>query len=77
MYNIYEDLASEFETRVYQWKVDGKFITPTAADIEKLVDNAVTALYSEPDGSCFERGRLIVQKNGTKYDVYLHYGEVK
>lgn len=77
MYNLYEDLAQKFEERVYQWRVDGKLITPTAADIEKMVDNAIAALYYESDGSCFERGRLIVQKNGTQYDVYLFEGSVR
>lgn len=81
IYDIYDELADEFEKRGYQWKKsDGTYFTPTADDIRKTVDKAVVAMYDGPEGAVviYETGRLIVQKNGTDlYDIYMHMGETK
>lgn len=75
---IYDELAEFFKDNHYVWKFDNGKRTPTADDIQEVVDLAVQKLYDEPSGSILEVGRLIIQKSDNKtYDIYVHFGETK
>lgn len=80
MYDIYDELAEEFEKRGYQWKKeDGTFFTPTADQIKVAVDKSIGDLYSGEPGQLMIGGHLIVQRgdNNKTFYVYLHIGETK
>lgn len=75
MLNTFE-IAKYFAERGYQWTfTDGRRI-PTEDEIENVITRAVDALADEPDLTQLEVGRLIVQKHGQFYDVYVHIAQL-
>lgn len=74
----YRRLESLFKEQGIQWKIDGELKAPTANDIWRVVTESRRQLAELPPGGQpqLEIGRLIVQKNGLHYDVYLHMGEI-
>lgn len=77
MYDLCDELEEVMREHDYTWRIDDVLQHPSAADIKQVIDKAVAELYYEQDGALIEVGRLIIQKNGTMYDVYLHFGAIK
>jgi hypothetical protein len=76
---ISEQAARYLEENGWTWKLkDGSRIHPTADDVEKALDEAVTRLYTRSIGHQLEVGHLIVQKGpGGSFSVYVHLGEIR
>jgi hypothetical protein len=70
-------VAQFFQQAGYEWKFkDGRHTVPTQEDIEEAVQNFMDVLADEPSLTQVEGGRLIVQKQGNFYDVYVHIAEI-
>lgn len=70
-----ESIANFFQASEFKWKFKDGYRVPTLDDIDDYVTQAIDKLVDEPDLAQIEFGRLIVQKNGTSYDVYVHMAE--
>jgi hypothetical protein len=70
-------LASVFADRGYEWSFTEGRRVPTQQEIEDFVRQGVEQLQGEDDLTQIEFGRLILQKQGSHYDIYVHAGEVK
>jgi hypothetical protein len=69
-------VANFYKEAGYQWKFKEGFRVPTEEEIETTVFLAIDALKTEPDRAQLEVGRLVVQKNGQFYDVYVQMAEI-
>lgn len=71
----YAHLADLFKTLDYRWNIGGELRHPTAEDLELAIDKLAKDLYAE-DSDMIEMGRLMVLRDGDRFDVYLHFGEM-
>lgn len=65
-----------FSRRGYKWTFKDGTRTPTYGDITEYVLKAIDQLKDKPDLTQIEFGRLIVQKHGSFYDVYVQVAAV-
>lgn len=74
----YRGLEGLFKERGIKWRIDGELKEPSANDIWRVCAEARKQLAALPPGGQpqLEIGRLIIQKNGLHYDVYVHIGEI-
>lgn len=70
-------LARMFVRRGYEWNFNDGRRVPKQKEIEEFVLRAVERLSDQPDLSQLEFGRLIVQKHGDFYDVYVQVAELE
>lgn len=61
-----------FQQTGYMWKFKDGLRVPTLEEITESVERAIKSLEDKPDMTQIEFGRLIVQRNDTYYDVYVH-----
>lgn len=68
-------IAHLFQASNLKWKFKDGYKVPTVDDISDAVFKAIDTLADEPDLTQLEFGRLIVQKSGQFYEVYMHMAE--
>lgn len=72
---MYTTVAEFFAQQGYEWNFkDGRRI-PTEEEIDQTIGLAIDKLSEEPDLAQLEVGRLIVQRHGQFYDIYVHIAE--
>lgn len=65
----------KFFVNGWTWRVGGELIVPSEDDIAKTLDRMKEVLYTEPDGTQMELGRLIMRKDAEGYEVYVYLGD--
>lgn len=69
-------IAHLFQASELKWKFKDGYRVPTLDEIDDAVIRAIDAIADEPDLTQIEFGRMIVQKNGQGFDVYVHMAEL-
>lgn len=69
-------IAHVFQSANLHWKFKDGYRVPTVEEIDDAVIRAMDALRDEADLTQIEFGRMIVQKNGQAYDVYVQMHEI-
>lgn len=58
-----------------QWKIDGRLVYPTFDDVDRLL-TAMVKDVREQGYDSIESGGILVKRDGSKIDVYVHVGEL-
>ncbi len=58
-----------------QWKIDGRMAHPTFDDVDRLIAAMVKDI-GEQGYDSIESGGILVKRDGSKVDVYVHVGEI-
>lgn len=58
-----------------QWKIDGRLVYPTFDDVGRLL-TAMVKDVRERGYDSIESGGILVKRDGSKIDVYVHVGEL-
>lgn len=73
---IDKTIAAWFKKNNWTWNLKRGRVSPTETDVQDALDEAVKMLYTEPNGTQLEVGRLIIKKNPSSgYDVYVLVGQ--
>lgn len=70
-----ESIANWFQEADFKWKFKDGFRVPMLDDLDEAVTKAIDRLSDADDLTQIEFGRLIVQRNGNAYDVYVQMAE--
>ena len=58
-----------------KWSVGGKKISPTAGDVQRVLDGGAKELYNATDFNQLNVGGLLFVKDGTHLDIYVRVGD--
>lgn len=75
MTNIHT-LASLFEERGYEWSFRDNKRVPTQAEVDGAILEAIDKIKDSDNLTQIEFGRMIIQKDGPRYNLYVFIGEV-
>lgn len=75
MKEIMEYIYTILSNQGRQWKIDGELTYPTFEDMEGLT-LAMIKDVKETSYDSIESGGILVRKDGTKIDVFVHLGEI-
>lgn len=67
-------IADTFDRIGFTWKVGEKRIQPTENDVQEVLDEAVSVLYTRPEGQQLQVGGLIIEKRPYGHDVWVYVG---
>lgn len=71
--DIYERLLAAER----KWKINGLFLIPSYADVEKVVNELVTQVRRSPTSISVELGGILVKRSDDHIDIYVWAGEAK
>lgn len=74
--NDLEPISDFFQKSGFVWKFADGTRVPSHDEITEVVLKAIEVLSDQPDKTQVEVGRLVIQRNGSWYDLYCHMAQI-
>ena len=76
--SLADEIATFLLIKDHTWKIGGELQVPSPEDVKIALDRAKEVLYGEDvsDGAALFVGGMIIKRDGTHLDVYLHIGDI-
>jgi hypothetical protein len=76
--SLADEIANFMLIKDRTWKIGGELQAPSPKDVQAALDKAKEVLYGEDvsDGAALFVGGMIIKRDGTHLDVYLHLGSI-